>query len=99
MSLATHRIDFAAPSELFCTRSVSRHSRITYKRFGTAAEAIRFAVEELEPDVLRATTLEVAEVRLRGDEIGAAYASDRFPLARKSRPAKKVAKPARKVSA
>ena len=74
-------IDLAAPGELFSTRSVSRKSRVTYKRFDSAAQAIRYAVEELSADALRATTLEVAEVRLHSDEIKALYARDDFPLA------------------
>ena len=78
------RIDFAAPSELFCARSISRRSRITYKRFDTAAKAIKFAVEELGVDGLRAATIEVAEVRFRGDEISALYRSADYPLKRKA---------------
>ena len=79
----TGRFDFAAPGELFCARSVSRRSRVTYRRFDTAALAIQFAVEELSADNLRAATLEVAEVRLGGDEITALYQGDDFPLTRR----------------
>jgi hypothetical protein len=76
--------DFTAPGELFCARSVSRRSRVTYKRFDSAAKAIRFAVEELSADVLRATTLEVSETRMRGDEIAALYRHPDYPLRRKA---------------
>ena len=76
--------DFAAPGELFCARSVSRRSRVTYKRFDSAAKAIKFAVEELSADALRATTLEVSEARLRGDEITALYRHPEYPLRRKA---------------
>jgi hypothetical protein len=77
------RFDYAAPGELFCTRSVSRKSRVTYRRFDTAAEAVRFAVEELSDDVLRATTVEADEVRVKGDEIRELYQNANYPLTRK----------------
>lgn len=76
--------DFDAPSELFCAQSVSRHSRITYRRFDSAAQAIRFAVEELTVGALRASTLEVMEVRLRGEQIRALYDSPGYPLKRRA---------------
>jgi hypothetical protein len=75
--------DYAAPCELFSTRSISMRSRVTYKRFDSAAKAIRFAVEELSADSLRATTLEVSEVRLRGDQITELYRHPDYPLRRK----------------
>ncbi len=78
------RFDFAAPGELFCARSISQRSRITYKRFDSAAKAIKFAVEELTADALRSTTIEVSEVRLRGDEIVKLYQDPGYPLARKA---------------
>jgi hypothetical protein len=68
---------------LFCARSISMRSRVTYKRFDSAAKAIKFAVEELSADGLRAATLEVAEVRLRGDDITRLYQHPDYPLARK----------------
>ena len=77
------RFDFAAPCELFCARSVSLRSRVTYKRFDSLAQAVRFAVEDLPADIRRSTTIEVSEVRLRGDEILQLYENDAYPLARK----------------
>ncbi len=79
------RFDFAAPCELFCARSVSLRSRVTYKRFGALSEAVRFAVEDLPADIRRSTTIEVSEVRLRGDEILALYESAGYPLKRKAK--------------
>jgi hypothetical protein len=77
------RFDYAAPGELFSARSISMRSRVTYKRFDSAAKAIRFAVEEMPADSLRSTTLEVAEVRLRGDEIRELYQHPDYPFRRK----------------
>jgi hypothetical protein len=79
-----NRFDFSAPGELFCARSISQRSRVTYKRFDTAAKAIRFAVEELPADILRSTTLEVSEARLSGDAIRNLYLDPSYPLKRKA---------------
>ena len=40
--------DYRSPAELFIPKRSAgrRHQRISYRRFATAAEAIRFAVEE-----------------------------------------------------
>jgi len=76
--------DYGAPGELFSARSISMRSRVTYKRFDSAAKAIRFAVEEMPAESLRSTTLEVAEVRMRGDEISELYRHPDYPLRRKS---------------
>ena len=78
------RFDYATPGELFCSRSVSRKSRVTYRRFDTAAAAIQFAIESLGEDNLRAATLEVSEKRLSGDEIKVLYDHPDYPLARKA---------------
>ncbi len=77
------RFDFSALSELFCAQSISRRSRVTYRRFDSAALAIKFAVEELSEDGLRAATIEVTELRLQSEEIRALYLSDDYPLKRR----------------
>jgi hypothetical protein len=38
--------DYTAPAELFLSKQ-AKNSRTKYRRFTTAAEAIRYAVEEL----------------------------------------------------
>jgi hypothetical protein len=75
--------DFSAPCELFCSQSISRRSRITYRRFDSAALAIQFAIEDLSEDGLRAATLEVTELRFRSEEIRALYLSAGYPLKRR----------------
>lgn len=83
-TLRTPNIDFAAPGELFCARGARFQPRLTYKRFPSAAKAIQFAMEEMTSDALRGATLEVSEVRLRGDEIKQLYESAAYPLMRKA---------------
>jgi len=54
------------------------------KRFTSAAEAIRFAVEELPPDLLRGAYLEVAEERFDANGIRHLYESETYPLVRRA---------------
>ena len=50
------RFDYTAPAELFPSRNRKIASKVKYRRFDRAADAIRFAMEELpEPLLLGAT--------------------------------------------
>ena len=42
-----NEFDYNAPAELFPTPSKTHTGNLRYKRFDTAAEALRFAVEEI----------------------------------------------------
>ena len=76
-------IDFTAQAELFPTRSWKARSRgITYKRFDKAAEAVRYAIEELPADCFLGTYLEVDEARFDCRGIRKLYESPDFPLPR-----------------
>jgi hypothetical protein len=55
-----------------------------YGRFARAADAIRFAIEELPPELLLATQLKVAEEKFDGDGIRRLYDSVEYPLARRA---------------
>jgi hypothetical protein len=81
--------DFTAAAELFPARSWKNRSRgITYKRFDDAAEAVRYAIEELPPDCLLGTYLEVEEQRFDSKGIRRLYENEGFPRKQASRTAK-----------
>jgi hypothetical protein len=77
--------DFGALAELYpCKGRGGARSPVTYHRFETAAEAIRFAIEELSPMLLNGAILEVDEERYHKDEIRAFYDSKEFPLSKRA---------------
>jgi hypothetical protein len=74
--------DYDAPADLFLARSQLVRS-LGYRRFNTAAEAIRFAIEQMPLKLLGAAVLEVKDERIRGDRIRELYDGAAYPLARK----------------
>lgn len=82
--------DYAAEAELFPTRSrASRRQPMGYKRFPHAADAIRYAIEELPAEFLVGAYLEVNEERFDSLEIRRLYESADYPFERsaQTRPA------------
>ena len=75
-------IDFSAPAELFPSRNRKVASKVRYRRFDKASEAIRFAVEELPEAQLLGAYIEINEARLSHQDIRALYESDAYPLKR-----------------
>jgi len=80
--LGLNRFNFNSPAELFPSRSKKGRGHVTYRRFGTAAEALQFAVEQMPPAALLGAYLEVDEKRFGLNEMHALYESDAYPLAR-----------------
>jgi hypothetical protein len=77
--------DYNAPADLYPACSKTGRRPVGYRRFGSAAEAIRFAIEQMPFDVLGGTILEVENVRVDGAGIRDLYASVDYPLAKTSR--------------
>jgi hypothetical protein len=62
-------------------RSRATHrSAITYRRFASAAEALRFAIEELSPDALAKTVIVVDGERHEPAAVRSLYESADYPL-------------------
>lgn len=85
--------DYSTVAELFPTRSEAelfpsksrrlRRAPIGYGRFARAADAIRFAIEELPSELLPNACLEVDDLIFDRDEIRRLYDSDQYPLSRR----------------
>lgn len=77
--------DYNAQAELFPTRNLkTRRSPFGYRRFEQAAEAVRFAIEDLPPALLLGAHLEVNEQRFDKDGIRRLYDSSDYPLERRA---------------
>jgi hypothetical protein len=76
--------DYDTAAELFNVQGrMSGRRSCGYRRFDRAADAVRFAVEELPPKQLAGAYLEVDEARFDSNAIRRLYDSADYPLARK----------------
>ena len=71
--------DYNAPAELFLAKR-TKGKRENYRRFATAAEAIRYAVEDLRTPKAFGAWLEVGDQRFNSTEIQRLYEADDYPL-------------------
>jgi Arc/MetJ-type ribon-helix-helix transcriptional regulator len=69
--------DYSSPAELYLSRRRGRHT--DYRRFATAAEAIRYAVEELRTRRSLTAWMQVGDERFNKDEIHLLYDDDDYP--------------------
>ena len=76
--------DFTAAAELYL--GSSRHSARAQgpRAFGSAAKALRFAIEEAAPVSLHGARLHVGDKSFARADMLALYNSRRYPLARKN---------------
>jgi hypothetical protein len=72
-------IDYNAPADLFPSRRYAK-SLARYRRFATAAEAVRYAIEEMPAAGLVGTFLDIGGRRFEGLGIRALYDAAEFPL-------------------
>jgi hypothetical protein len=80
----TATFDYGIPAELFMgARKGGPRQRLNYRRFATAAEAIRFAVEELPAVRALRAWMQVGDERFDGDDIQRLYESGDYPLQRR----------------
>jgi hypothetical protein len=72
-------IDYTAPAELFLAKR-TKNGRENYRRFTTAAEAIRYAVEDSRTPKALGAWLEVGDERFSSIEIQRLYEAADYPL-------------------
>jgi hypothetical protein len=73
---------YGNPSELYYHTRRKRPGSLTYRRFATAAEAIRFAMENVPPADLAHCYLDIEGERYEADQLRELYASAEYPLKR-----------------
>jgi hypothetical protein len=71
--------DYRAPAELFLAKPAKR-GREKYRRFATAAEALRYAIEDLRTPKAFGAWLEVGDERFNSGEIQRLYEAEDYPL-------------------
>jgi hypothetical protein len=77
--------DYRSPAELFLgKRKGSPRQGLGYRRFATAAEAIRFAVEDLPAMRTLGAWMQVGDERFDSDDIHRLYERDDYPLQRRT---------------
>jgi hypothetical protein len=75
--------DYKMPGEFYSRkRQGMRPSSLTYQRFDTVAEAIRFAMEDLPSAAVGGCMLEADGERFGARELRELYTSPRYPLPR-----------------
>jgi hypothetical protein len=85
--------DYGVEAGLFSAKGTHfRPKSLEYRRFVRAAEAIRFAIEDLPSNMLDGCSLELAEDMYVGSAIRGLYESEDFPLPRRTKCSAKPSK-------
>jgi hypothetical protein len=76
--------DYTMEASLYYSKSPHpKQKGLVFRRFSKAADAIRFAVEDLAPKLLAGCSLEVNDAHYFGREIRPLYDDGAFPLRRR----------------
>jgi hypothetical protein len=77
--------DYSSTAELFSGKSRKlRRQPLGYRRFARVADALRFAMEDLPPEALLGSYLEIEEQRFDSHGMRRLYESAAYPLARRA---------------
>lgn len=77
--------DYSSPAELFVgKRRGGTRQRLGYRRFATAAEAIRFAVEDFPAVRTLGAWMQIGDERYSSDDIHGLYEDVDYPLPRRA---------------
>lgn len=74
--------DYGASAELYPSRRYAKTQQARYRRFSSAADAIRYVIEEMPGNQQSGTVLEVNNLRLEGNALRALYDAPGYPLER-----------------
>jgi hypothetical protein len=75
------KFDYGTPAELFMAkRKGGARQPLGYRRFATAAEAIRFAIEDFPAIRTLGAWMQVGDERFDSDDIQRLYESGDYPL-------------------
>ncbi len=78
--------DYCLPAELFMAKGKGgSRQRLGYRRFATAAEAIRFVVEDFPAIRTLGAWMQVGDERFDSEDIHRLYERDDYPLPRQPR--------------
>lgn len=77
------RFDYTGSAGLYAGNAMVGRRGPRYRRFETAAEALRFAVEDMPDIQQRGSLLEVDEARFDHNQIRALYDAPDYPLLRR----------------
>lgn len=77
--------NFDLPADVFVAgRRLGRQSPVSYRRFATGAEAVRYAIELLSPDKLPGAVVEADGGRFTSQAIRQLYEHPDYPLERRA---------------
>lgn len=77
--------DYMIEAGLYTGKTLRSSRGPRYKRFETAAEAVRFAMEDLPGSQLRGCVMEVNEARFDEKQIRMLYDAAAYPLSRREK--------------
>lgn len=78
------KFNYAASAELYPSRRYAKSQQTQYRRFRSAADAIRYMIEDMPSSWLAGSVLEVDEKRFEGAAIRALYDAAGYPLERQT---------------
>lgn len=78
------KFNYAASAELYPSRRYAKSQQTQYRRFRSAADAIRYMIEDMPSSWLAGSVLEVDEKRYEGAAIRALYDAAGYPLERQT---------------
>ncbi len=73
---------FSVPADVYVHRSKRRTGPVQFRKFGSLAEAVQYAIEEVPLIGLTGVSIESGDERYEGKAIRALYESATYPLRR-----------------